>query len=404
MTVQRDLRDAPTHAFIEDIRARFDVEPEWDEVLTRKLRLRSEPRHEVWPLEHLESCLRHFLAEQVDGEWSVSDVRWLSGGASKLQVAFHLAWQDATGRQRSEDLVMRLEPKESLNSTSRRREAQLLGAVADVLPVPEVRWVDADATWFPAPCLIYEFAKGVSKPRNRQSQVSGVGGNLGQGLRPALADQFIAHLAQMHSMDVDAESMDTFRCPRVGSSDAAWWELERARRIWAEDREHELPLLDVASEWLEERLPTLDRVSIIHGDFRVGNFLFDEDSGRITSWLDWERGALGDRHRDLAWTTLPQAGHLADDGATFLVSGLVPLDEFLSRYEEASGLPVDPVRLNYYRVLNCFQIVVSMLGTAHRVARTGGSHQDILLSWLEGSGHMTADNLRRALLEAQSHA
>ena len=129
---------------------------------------------------------------------------------------------------------------------------------------------------------------------------------------------------------------------------------------------------------------------------------FDEPTGKITAWLDWERGYLGDRHRDLAWITIPQFGHYTDDagdGTTYLVSGLVPLKEFYARYEAASGLKVDPAKLRYYRVLNNYQLVASTLGTAYRVARLGRSHQDVLLTWIEGVVYSVADDLRVALME-----
>src|SRR3546814_15526068 len=68
-------------------------------------------------------------------------------------------------------------------------------------------------------------------------------------------------------------------------------------------RPEELPLVDVAARWLNANAPPLDHVSLVHGDFRAGNFLFDEESRRITAWLDWELAVLGDRHQDLTWTT-----------------------------------------------------------------------------------------------------
>ena len=143
----------------------------------------------------------------------------------------------------------------------------------------------------------------------------------------------------------------------------------------------------------------LDRVSVLHGDYRAGNFLFDEASGQVTAWLDWERGYLGDRHRDLAWITMPLFGHYAEDRTTLLVSGLVPLEDFYSKYEVASGLKIDMKRLRYYRILNSYQLIASILGTGYRVARLGRSHQDILLTWIEGIVYQIAEDLRLALLE-----
>lgn len=155
--------------------------------------------------------------------------------------------------------------------------------------------------------------------------------------------------------------------------------------------------MDLAAEWLRANLPALDHISLVHGDYRSGNFLFDEETGRINAWLDWERAHLGDRHRDLAWTTQMSFGHYSEDGSRYLVCGLIPLDEFYDRYSAASGLSVDPARLDYYRILNCFQIIASVTATATRVARLGKSHQDVLLTRVKGMEPVTAAELLRLL-------
>jgi len=57
------------------------------------------------------------------------------------------------------------------------------------------------------------------------------------------------------------------------------------------------------------------------------------------------------------------------------------------------------VRLHYYRVLNGYQLVASTLGTAQRVARLGRSHQDVLLTWIEGIVYQLAHDLTTGILE-----
>ena len=156
-------------------------------------------------------------------------------------------------------------------------------------------------------------------------------------------------------------------------------------------------MMEVASNWLQRNLPALDHVSVVHGDFRSGNFLFDEASGHIHAWLDWERGHLGDRHRDLAWLTQAAMGHYED--GTYYVCGLVPLEQFFDLYEQTSGLKVDHERLDYYRILNGFQILVSTIATNYRVARLGKSHQDILLARVRGLAPSVALDLARMLKE-----
>ncbi|MGO4836288.1 phosphotransferase family protein [Rhizobiaceae sp. 2RAB30] len=221
----------------------------------------------------------------------------------------------------------------------------------------------------------------------------------GSGLRAKLAPQFMEQLARIHTFDFDAHRFESMGAPVVGTTQSAEWQLNRALRIWEEDRCEDLPLMDVAAAWLKANMPTLDVVSVVHGDYRSGNFLFNEQTGDINAWLDWERGHLGDRHRDLAWTTHPSFGHYGEDGKTYYICGLVPRDEFYDRYTEASGLTVDPVRLEYYRILNCFQIIASVTATATRVARLGKSHQDVMLTRVKGMESITGLELVRLLKE-----
>lgn len=378
-----DVRDAPSEIFIEEMRRRFPTERETDEILTRKMRKRNGLPYEHVPLQSFVDRLHAMLADVIKGAFLVRDPRWLTGGASKLQVRFTLEWTDPTRGIVRDDLVLRTDPTEASNTTSRPREAELLATFSDVLPVPKVLWLDRDARWFPEPAIVYTFKPGVAKPKDATAgSVVGLGTNFGPRLRGLLAPQFLEHLAKIHTADVSNLQFASMQKPLEGSTECARWQLNRARRVWEEDRGEDFPLMDVAANWLERHIPALDRVSVVHGDFRSGNFLFDEDSGRITAWLDWERGLLGDRHRDLAWMTQKEKGHFAEDNETYLVCGLIPIDEFYERYEKASGLSVDPVRLKWYRILNCYQVVTTTMATMYRVAKLGRSHQDVLLARL----------------------
>jgi aminoglycoside phosphotransferase (APT) family kinase protein len=395
-----DLRDQPTAAFIESLRQRFPTERETDELLTRKMQRRAGPPWRQVSLDEMLGWLHAMLREQIEGPFQVHDPRWLTGGASKVQIAFELTW-DAPGRGPSRDrLVVRMDPAEASNTTSRVREVELLAAFEGVLPVPKVFWLDREGRWFPEPAIIYTFVPGVAKPRNTGAgQVIGLGTNFGPRLREKLAPQFLQHLATIHTADVGRMRFTSMDVPPTGTTDCARWQLNRARRVWEEDRGEDFPLMDVAANWLERNLPPLDRVSVVHGDYRSGNFLFDEASGCITAWLDWERGHLGDRHRDLAWMTQREKGHVAEDGKTYLVCGLIPLETFYQRYREASGLTVDAERVRWYQVLNCFQVITTTMATMYRVAKLGKSHQDILLARLKAIAPVGAHELAELLKE-----
>ncbi|WP_338016742.1 phosphotransferase [Oleomonas cavernae] len=171
-----------------------------------------------------------------------------------------------------------------------------------------------------------------------------------------------------------------------------WWD-----RVWEEDGDEEIPLLRLAVAWLRRNLPVLDRPSIVHADYRTGNFLFTEQDGHISAWLDWELGRIGDRHQDLAWTTSRAFATMAEDGKTSLVCSMMPEAAFLEAYERASGFAIDRKSLHWHKIYNSFSLAVLLLGTGYRVARNGKTHQDVLVAWLIGIGYMIMDDMRAQL-------
>lgn len=397
-----DVRALPSESFIASIRQRFPVEPEIDRVLTTKMRNRAGDGYSAIPLETLAECCARLIANNIGGDVALMNARWLGGGASKLQMAFDLEWNGPNGEGPTiTPMVLRMEPPASIVETSRRREFEILQAMRGIVPVPPCYWVDADGAYLPHPGLIYGFAEGTTKPSTRPAQqVTGIGTNFGPDLRPILARQFVHDLAAIHTAPTGRlSSLSSFEPASVGSTDSvvrqiAWW-----RRVWEEDRPEAVPLVEVAARWLGENAIPLDHVSVVHGDFRAGNFLYSEETRKITAWLDWELAVLGDRHQDLAWTTGGHFGHFAEDGRTFLASGLLPAEELFDRYEKASGLPVDRKRLKYFRVFNDFSSTVHMLATAHRVAKHGKTHQDVVVAWLAMIGNVVAGGLRDTLEE-----
>ena len=103
--------------------------------------------------------------------------------------------------------------------------------------------------------------------------------------------------------------------------------------------------------------------------------------------------------RDRAWVVNLTFGHLAEDGRTFLVSGLMSEFEFCDAYEKASGLPIKPATLKYYEIFNTYKAIAICLGTGYRTARNGKTHQDVLVAWLCGISYLLLENLRTQLEE-----
>ena len=389
-------KNQPSAPWIAHLRARFPCEPEIDRVLTRKLERRSGPGYASVSLATLVAGIESLLRAELRQPFTIAEARWLAGGASKVQMAFTLTWERPGRGHEATAMVLRMEPAESIIETSRLREFELIKAFAGVVPVPSVYWVDAYGEHLPYPALIYGFVAGVTKPTHATSMATGMGTYMAPEWRAQLGPQFVECLARIHTRDVTSAGLHHFECPPPGTR-ALELALNMWERVWEEDADEEVPLLRLAAVWLRENMPVCARPVILHGDYRTGNFLFTEHDARITAILDWEMARIGDHHYDLAWAAAPAYGHPAEDARTLLVGGFMPEPEFFDRYQQLSGLKLDPKALYYHKVFIGYVQGVISLATTYRIARNGKTHQDVLLTWIIGIGSMLIDDLRKLL-------
>ena len=125
------------------------------------------------------------------------------------------------------------------------------------------------------------------------------------------------------------------------------------------------PVLEFALSWLKRHLPPPPRrLVLVHGDYRTGNFLYDQTG--ITGILDWEMAHAGDPIEDLGWLVIKSWRWAGDER----VGGLCTRDEFVKLYEDAGGVKVDPAVLKFWEVF--FQRQVRHhLHHRHEVGRRG---------------------------------
>jgi aminoglycoside phosphotransferase (APT) family kinase protein len=389
-------KDRPSPEWISHLRRRYAIEPQVDRLLTRKMELRAGPGYETVPLDRLSAGVESLIRSNIGNDFKLTDARWLSGGASKLQMAFTLEWHRPGVGFEKTPMVLRMEPAESIVATSRLREFQLIKAVGGTVPVPPVFWCDEDGVHLPYPALVYGFATGVTKPAASTSGVSGSNSSLPPDVAAALTPQFISQVAAIHNLDYHGLDLSAFTAPMPGPQ-CADWGVDWWERVWEEDADEDIPLLRLAAGWLRRNAPSLEKPSLVHGDYRLGNFLFTEHDMRITAHLDWELGRIGDRHQDLAWTTNAAFKTFAADGKTQLVCSMLPEPEFFEQYQKAAGVTVNPRTLHWYKIYNSFSLAILMLGTGYRIARNAKTHQDVLVTYLMGIGHVIINEMREQL-------
>lgn len=368
------------------------MEPIVADALAAKRARRGRVVHEPPVLDDLAGRLHAFLSARIDGTFSVAGLAPLAGGASKEQYRFELTWSP-DGAERTDRLVLRMDPPASMVETARPREFEMLQALQGTLPVPAVHWVADEASELGRPSMICGWVTGVAAPADAPKTASGLGCTYGDRLRPLLAEQFVRHLAELHRFDWSAHELPSFERPRAGTTDAIDWRLAACDQAWEDDAFEPHPTITLTRDWLWANRPEVDVVSAVHGDYRNGNFLFDEAEGRITAILDWELIYLGDRHHDLAYVMTKGWGYTDEADGEFYCSALLTRDQLIADYERLSGLTVDPERLRYYTVLNLYWAAVATLATGPRNAAERLTHLDVMQNFVSGLGVAFATEL-----------
>lgn len=117
---------------------------------------------------------------------------------------------------------------------------------------------------------------------------------------------------------------------------------------------------------LIRRLPPQQRISLLHGDFRLDNVILSP-AGDIRAVLDWELSTQGDPLADLGWLMLywkpePQLADVLPRGSE--LEGFPVAEDLLARYTADTGL--DLTELPYYLAFAAWRLAIITLGVAAR--------------------------------------
>lgn len=260
----------------------------------------------------------------------VESIKPLLGGA--CQENFQL--QARVGGE-SRRLVLRSDAPTSLpGSLSRRYEFEVIGAARELgVNTPAAHWLTAGLVRPEGWAYFLDWVEGIA-----------LGGKVVRSpdleeARGHLPGQLATALAQLHSPL--KRTLDFLASPQ----DPVQWALEKQRRSL--DRlPQQRPALELVHRWLQENAPKNRPVCLVHGDFRVGNFLVGEKG--LQAVLDWEFAHLGDPLEDLAWLCLRdwRFGRLDRPAG-----GLCSRQELARLYHQAGGEVVSPEVLHFWEVM-----------------------------------------------------
>jgi aminoglycoside phosphotransferase (APT) family kinase protein len=184
--------------------------------------------------------------------------------------------------------------------------------------------------------------------------------------RRAVYFEMIDVLARLHNTPVEDAGLEDFGKPGnyFGRQVDRW-----TKQYKLSETEHMEPM-ERLTEWLPATLPEQTRTSVVHGDFRIDNAIFEREGTKCLAVLDWELSTLGDPMSDftyvaMAWITENggRSGVMDLDRAAL---GIPELNEVVERYCAATGRDGIP-DLNWYFAYNFFRLAGIMQGIKKRV-------------------------------------
>ncbi len=269
---------------------------------------------------------------------------------------------------RSGDYVLRRKPFGKLLPSAHAvdREYRLLSALHPLeFPVPQPLALCTDVAVIGAIFYVMEHARG-------RPYANGALPEFDAGTRGRMYGQLVDTLADLHAIDTDAAELGDFGKP------GNYFERQVMRwtRQYRDSQTDYIPEMERLIAFLPETLPEQSRTSIVHGDYRIDNVVFDGD-GTLTAVLDWELATLGDPVADFSYLAMqwvmPADGAAGLGGLDLERLGIPSLDEIVARYSQRSGVPV-AARLDWYFAYNLFRLAGIVQGIKKRLNDGTASH------------------------------
>lgn len=298
--------------------------------------------------------IREFLSSQSGQRVEVGRIRRFPVGFSWLTFAVPVSGLDGPPDAPPRELILRLGPDYGLFApySAVPQVLAMRTFAGTAVPVPRAFWHSDDPAILGAPFLFCEKVAGSALV----PWVAPGEPPLDTAYRRALGADFIDALAAVHALDWQeqpiaalAGDLDVHNAARRTVE-----QLEGLIRRWAM---RPYPLAEWGLRWLRQHEPVAPRVTVVHGDYRTGNFL--EQGGRITAILDWELVHLGDPHEDLAWVSLP----MYKGGSPHLCRLCEP-EWFYERYAERSGIEVSMRAVHYWQVFSLLKLAATHMAAA----------------------------------------
>lgn len=308
---------------------------------------------------HVAAKLPALCRRALGGSGAVRGLARLTGGATKatwrLEAETAQGWRPLILQQCVTPPQAADDPKSAMPRVVGADDAALMQAAAEAgVPVPPLHAVLA-----PEDGLGEGYLVGLMPGEASGRRIATAPDHA--AVRPLLARQCGAAVGAIQRIDPAAPAL-SFLQPFDAARTVACY-----RAIY-EYYDHPHPAVVLGLKWAEAHLPPPpERLVVVHGDFRNGNFLVDETG--ITAVLDWELAHAGDPMEDLGWLCV-RTWRFGGEGP---VGGFGSREELFAGYEAAAGRPADPRAVRFWEIFGHVRwaIMCMMKGESH-ATRHGG--------------------------------
>jgi aminoglycoside phosphotransferase (APT) family kinase protein len=308
------------------------------------------------------------IDEAALGRWLEANVEGFSGPFALSKFPAGQSNPTYKVSAASGEYVMRRKPFGKLLASAHAvdREYRLLEALHPLeFPVPEPLALCTDADVIGAIFYVMELARG-------RPYANGALPDFDPATRRLMYEQLIDTLADLHTIDAVAADLADFGKP------GNYFERQVMRwtRQYRDSETDYIPEMERLIAFLPESLPEQSRTSIVHGDYRIDNVVYDGD-GTLTAVLDWELATLGDPLADFSYLAMqwmmPADGGAGLGGLDLEALGIPRLEEIVRRYSERSSVPIAGA-LDWYFAYNLFRLAGIVQGIKKRVIDGTASH------------------------------
>jgi aminoglycoside phosphotransferase (APT) family kinase protein len=184
-------------------------------------------------------------------------------------------------------------------------------------------------------------------------------------------------LAALHDVDIDAVGLGDYGPP------GNYFERQIGRwtKQYKASETGDVPAMNQLMDALAERMPADDgQRTLVHGDYRIDNMIFDSEGTNCLAVLDWELSTTGHPYADLASVIMQWQLPAGSEGRGLMgvdraALGLPTDQEFIAQYCERRGIgPID--NFGFYVGFCFFRMAAIIQGVLKRALDGNASNPE----------------------------